>query len=514
MIPLLFTLLAQTPAPAPQKCALEGTVVSATTGAPLKKATVTLESLKELTTTTSAEGKFKFENLEPDGYTITAERVGYLEGPGTLVVLPPGESKTDVVVKLTPQAVISGRVLDEDGDPVVGVRVAYIRWVAAGEKKFKVEEDLQDVNGEGGFTITGLTAGNYYLQAVPDRVQNKAHSGDDFTLTFYPNALDLAGAGALTVDAGAEIRNLEIRMRKSPTFRVRGKIAVPAGATGVPNQLQLISQDSTELSLGMGKSANIEKGSFEFVGVAPGSYILRSSPNSQTGNHEDGEFGWGPAHFFFREPIEVSDRDVDDVTAAFKPAVDLAGTFHANGVTLTKIPVVTLLAENFPSMRQLQAQSDNTGGFHVSQLAPDQYEVVISGLPDSVYIKSMRRGTQEVKGSLDLTSASDAPLEITLASNAAEVSGTLRDLKGNPVPFHLVNLWMSDDDPAKSAQTTSDGSFTFKNLAPGDYHLAAWDNVDGEIRPAFRKIYETQASGVTVRESSRETVDVKLIVAQ
>ena len=239
MIPLLFALLAQSPASAPQKCAIEGTVVSSTTGAPLRKVTITLEGGKnDLTATSTAEGKFKFENLDPVDYTIKAERVGYLEGPDAVLTFQPAEVKKDFVLKLTPQAVISGRVLDEDGDPVVGVRVAYIRWIAAGEKKFKLEEDLLEVNGEGGFTITGLSPGSYYLQAVPDRISinGRAHASEDFALTFYPNSLDLAGAGTLTIAAGGEVRNLEIRMRKAPKFHVRGKVSSPAGATGVPTR--------------------------------------------------------------------------------------------------------------------------------------------------------------------------------------------------------------------------------------------------------------------------------------
>jgi protocatechuate 3,4-dioxygenase beta subunit len=515
MIPLLFALLAQTPTPAPQKCGIEGTVVSSTTGAPLRKVTITLEGGKnDLTATTSAEGKFKFENLEPSDYTIKAERVGYLEGPDTVLTLQPAELKTDFVLKLTPQAVISGRVLDEDGDPVLGGRVAYIRWVAAGEKKFKLEEDAQEVNGEGGFTLTGLNSGSYYLQAVPGRISGPPHPGEGFVITFYPNSLDLTGAATLTVAPGGEVRNIEIRMRKSPKFHVRGKVSIPPGAAGVPGQLELASDDSAEMSLGEGTSVAISNGGFEFEGVQPGSYILRSSPNVQTGSRDEGEFSWGSAHFFFRQPIEVTDRDIDDVTVAFRAAIDLSGVFHADGVKILKAPLVALVAANFSSMRQLKAESDLTGMFRFAQLPPDRFEVLVSNIPDGAYVRSIRHGAQEVKGSLDLTSGSGDPLEITFAPNAAEIGGTLRDAKGDPLPHRVVNLWTSEDEPTLFETTASDGSFHFKNLAPGDYHLAGWSNIDTPVKPAFRKIYESQAAAVTVHEGSRETADVNVIVVQ
>lgn len=514
MIPLLFTLLYQPAAPTPQRCGIEGTVVSATTGAPLKKATVTLGSNKDLTVTTTAEGKFKFENVEPDDYTIKAERVGYLEGPETVLTLKPGENKTDFVVKLTPQGIISGRIVDEDGDPVVGARVAYIRWIAAGEKRFKLEEDSQDVNGEGGFTLTGLSAGTYYLQALPDRLLGGKPPSEDFAVTFYPNSLDLTGAGTLTIVPGGEIRNLEIRMRKSATFRVRGKVSVPQGP-GVPSQLSLISQDSAEMAMGTGKSAAIEKGEFQFEAVPPGSYILQSSSQVPTGSTEEGTFSWGSAHFFFRQPIEVSDRDIDDLTVSFTPAIDMAGRFHSDGVTLSKTPSVMLVPELFPSGRKLKGEADSTGAFRIAQLPPDRFEVVVSNLPDGAYVKSIRQGAQEVKGPLDLTAGGISdPLEITLAPDAAEITGILRDTKGEPVPYWAVTLWTSDDQRDKSEITASDGSFTFKNLAPADYRLAGWSNIDSQIKPAFRKLYESQATAVTVHEGSHETAEVKVIVVQ
>jgi len=513
MIPLLFTLLVQTPAPAPQKCTLEGTVVSATTGTPLKKVSITLEGGKtDLTAITTVEGKFKFENLDPGDYTMKAERVGYLYPSEAALTLQPGEMTKDL--KLTPQAVISGRVVDEDGDPVLGVRVAYIRWTTAGDKKFKLEEDMQDVNGEGGFTITGLSSGNYYLQAIPDRLNDKPRSGEDFAITFYPNSFDLTGAGTLTVAPGGEVRNLEIRMRKASKFRVRGKVAIPPGAAGVPGELELVSQDSAEMNEGWSESTAINGGEFQFDAVLPGSYILRSSPRVMTRDHETGEFSGGAAHFFFRQPVEVSDHDIDDLTVSFTASTDLSGRFIAPGVALTKTPVVMLVPQLFFSMRQLKGDADLNGAFRIAQLPPDRFEVIVSNLPDGAYVKSIHHGGLEVTGSLDLSSGGNDPLEITLAPNAAEIAGTLRDAKGDLLPHRFVNLWWSDDEPAKLEETAGDGSFRFRNLAPGDYHVAAWDTGDHEIKPGYRKIFETQAAAVSVHEGSHEIADVKLIVPE
>ena len=258
---------------------------------------------------------------------------------------------------------------------------------------------------------------------------------------------------------------------------------------------------------------SITNGEFEFDSVQPGSYILRSGVSIQTGNMDEGAFSWGSAHFFFRQPVEVSDRDISDLSVTFTPAIDLAGVFHTNGVTLSKVPSVILVDELFVSPRKLKGEPDATGAFRIAQLPPDRFRLTFQNLPDGAYVKSIRLGAQQIKGALDLTSGPADPLEITIAPNAAEISGTLRDAKGAPVPYWAVTLW-TEDEPTAIENTASDGSFHFKNLAPGDYHLAGWNNVEKPVTPTFRKVYESQAVGVTVHEGSHETADVNVIVVQ
>jgi Carboxypeptidase regulatory-like domain len=165
-----------TPGDAPAKAKLEGTVVSATTGAPLKKAIVTLEPESTpdnvvFSVTTDAEGKFVFEDLEPGDYVIGAERVGYVEQgrwnrsgeSGTEFELTAGSERKEFVIKLTPQGMIYGKVIDEDGDPVDEGTWHVLRSGFIDGKRQLKEFMAGQLQADGSFVVGGLAPGKYFL---------------------------------------------------------------------------------------------------------------------------------------------------------------------------------------------------------------------------------------------------------------------------------------------------------------------------------------------------------------
>ena len=126
------------------KCFIEGKVLRASDGSPLKKAVVSAlpqppqgSPIRPVTAITDAEGRFVLKDLDPGSYNLSAARTGYVRqvygqrvpmGPGTAITLVEGQTLKDVVFRLLAGAVISGRVVDEDSEPVSGVRIQALRW--------------------------------------------------------------------------------------------------------------------------------------------------------------------------------------------------------------------------------------------------------------------------------------------------------------------------------------------------------------------------------------------------
>src|SRR5436190_4587230 len=206
-------------------------------------------------------GKFVFENVAPGRYTLTSEKTGFVTqrygarsdtSPGTPLVLEAGNELKDVAIQMTPQAVIAGRVTDQDGDPVANIGVSVFRYGYTNGRRTLTPGGGPAAGGRGGpigpggpggtstddqgnFRIGNLSPGRYYVSADPrggngliGPVQEQpgraaaAPKATDVT-TFYPNALDAKSAAPVDVGAGGEIRGIEIRFRRERTYSIRGK---------------------------------------------------------------------------------------------------------------------------------------------------------------------------------------------------------------------------------------------------------------------------------------------------
>lgn len=68
----------------------------------------------------------------------------------------------------------------------------------------------------------------------------------------------------------------------------------------------------------------------------------------------------------------------------------------------------------------------------------------------------------------------------------------------------------------KTANTDQNGHFTIRGVRPGEYKIFAWEMVESGAYqdPDFLKPYESAGETVSIKESARETVQLKLIPAQ
>jgi len=390
-----------------ERGAIEGKVVSATTGLPLRKATVTVRSdgKDAVSAITDDKGKFVLENLESGDYFIKAKRVGYLDsGRAPVIRVSADQRVADFVLKLTPQGIVAGSVVDEDGDPVPGTTVTIKRFIGLGQK-YAADVDSSNADGEGEFKFTGLKPGRYYLLAQPMYQPNTIETDHAVIETWYPDAIDPLGALPVTLTPGDEIRDIEIRLRKARVFSISGKVS---GAPKGPRFLLSLTQNGRSV-----RGAPVRDGGFVFLNVLPGSYVIKTSPQmilETSGN----TYTWSPPAVFCDFPVEVSDKNVESLIVPAMPAGDLTGQFKIDS-PLPKTPPRVVLHGTVPlnTPRWPEAQAAGDGSFRIAAIPPDEYEPHVRDLPDGMYVKSMRYDGQTVThGRIDLNSLTRGELEI------------------------------------------------------------------------------------------------------
>ncbi len=185
----------------------------------------------------------------------------------------------------------------------------------------------------------------------------------------------------------------------------------------------------------------------------------------------------------------------------------------ANGVRLTSSEAISVSA---PS-----AQLNADGTFLVKGVAPSKYFASVGGLPQGTYVKAMRLGGQDVtREPLDLTSGAGGSLEIVLSPKAADISGVVRNEKGETMQGVPVTLWPKIPDHSsatggiKTANTDQNGSFKISGLAPGDYYVAAWDDIPEAglaQNPDFLAQFSSPDFAIKLDESGHQTADTKLV---
>ena len=158
IFPVIALLLQQ-----PSLLSVEGIATRAGTTDPVPHARVMLTKADgRLTDTrvteTDERGRFVFRSVTPGTYRLLAQHAAFVRPVGQPVTIAAGQSIRDLVVTLTPTAVITGRVVDEYGDPVPDV------YVRASVNTSVFETTTNDL---GDYRLYGLPPGNYVVSAAP-----------------------------------------------------------------------------------------------------------------------------------------------------------------------------------------------------------------------------------------------------------------------------------------------------------------------------------------------------------
>jgi protocatechuate 3,4-dioxygenase beta subunit len=289
ILSLLFALLQlqfqfeQAPLDRPQAMAsVNGVVIDSQTKQPLGGATVTAQGgggfAGKMIVVTGNDGRFTLRNLTPGAYTIEASRAGYVSemignplSAATLNApivqqLNSGQVLSDIRLALTPGGVITGRLTDDHGEPVVGTIIQAFKTTYRDGLRERTAVQSVVSNDLGEYRFFMLKPGQYYIAVFPPTgVLN-------FTIPlFYPGTVDANAATPVDLHVGETIERLDFSSIPTKNRRITGGVqgngndgvsVILSPANGIAKKTVSITRDDVNPS-------------FQFTDVIPGTYARR-----------------------------------------------------------------------------------------------------------------------------------------------------------------------------------------------------------------------------------------------
>ena len=509
---------------------VQGVVLQAPGGQPIKKASLEFRpggvTNGQYTATTDTDGGFKIDNVKPGRYRVTVEHPGFVQaarGHSISVLLLPGQDKTDLVFHMKPSAVITGKIVDLDGDPMRDVTVSAlrvgvaVRWAGFHDSR---------TNDLGEFRISDLQAGRYTVTALPPQravasnPQEKDNPKDHmiYAASYYPGTLDKAQAVAVEVHPGDEIP-INFGVLTSSAYRVTGTLI------GLPSKDMVEIMFSSKDQGGEQIQQLGEGGKFEFQNVLPGSYTVSLMVVSG--------LAAGQPHMErirVATPIEVTKANVDGLRLRPDPGGDVRGKFRMdNGQKFDWTQLHVILAPlderesgiafsgSFgpPSM----AGVSKDGTFELKNVPGGNYQLVVGAGSNNLLDYIMKSVTVEGRDVTDsgFLVSTGTFLDVVVSANGATIEGTVTDSKGKPVAYATVVDVPSADRRTRSdlyQQDTTDerGHFSLHGLNPGKYTVLALDELEEDThQPEFLETFESSGKQVQLDEGARSNVTLTLI---
>jgi hypothetical protein len=470
------------------------------------------------------KGHFSIVSLPAGTYTASGEARGFFcvppdsKGPVRLVLLKAGQQIADIRIEMVPEATISGRVFDDNGDPVqanVHTEIESNRNLYLGRWGF----DNSDERGE--FHLS-LAPGKYFVVAEPGgRVVNPVPEirtdgtvAATYGKTYYPGAASKAKAVLVEATAGAELTGVDIHLARTALGgSVSGTVNGVAEGDGY-TMVVLQQVEGTEGIRSTTSTSAAPEGHFLFANLAPGAYRLLALHR-------------GDKTKLFSQPVDVNleGSDVSGVNLALAPGGDVNGKLElAGGASTEKLSVGLMLKPyDYFGDAAPSAEVDAAGAFHISGIAPGHYRVRVTPLTENAYLKSVRLDDAEASDDdLDFSRATPrTSLKIVVSRNGGQIAGKLLDQDGEPLGAAPAMVVLAADgkdvDLQRSLKVVDDGTYRFQAIRPGKYRLLASDAAQlgwgDELAESVKKL-AAAAEEIEIKEGDRKVKDLKLTVKE
>jgi hypothetical protein len=476
---------------------------------------------------TDAQGRFAFTGLGPSVYRLTVKKEEYLRleygqkavgGPGLPIVIDAGTQVQGLVLRMQPASTIAGKVENPLGVPIANLLVQAMRrtYGVRGNKTITVFSNAL-TDDLGAYRLYWIDPGDYYVNATYlPQLPTPVNASEDepraaYALTYYPGFTNPADARVIRVPDDKVMIGIDFRVELSGGITARGTVRSILDKAAIPATVTLISPEESG-----GSSryvvATDEKGVFEMKRVIPATYVMFATTRdgSQSGFTR---LTIGPPRDL-KPIVELGDFMIGPgVTTNIRLFGDLPASADLRSVKFLLVPLEDYIPAPKPSV------IDARGALSILNVQPAEYLLSASGLPNTAYIKAARMDQRDVlERFVQVQYDVQSPLDIQLAFDAGQISGTVADASNKPIDRATVVLVPDKarrhrPDQYRAVVSSTDGKFSIVGIPPGDYKVFAWDTIEPNawMNAEFMLTYEEVGVAMMVKPTEKLAAQLRVI---
>ncbi|MBN9662999.1 MAG: carboxypeptidase regulatory-like domain-containing protein [Acidobacteria bacterium] len=502
----------------------------------------------DLFRSTGANGQFQFSDVNPGRYFMTVSHYQYpgpLGGPqiGMRVEIKPGQEMEGLKLRFSPPTVVSGRVVNDEGEPVGDCQV-FISPVAEQEGSTS-RVYTGTTNARGVFHIDSVAPDRYVAFARCNAILPTEHLLDvvprsgfearsSWMPVYYPDSHNRSGALPFAAAPGLDPQ-LEFHLRATPVNSLTGPLTAAPGVTWQePVSMEIYPADAgpdRRFATLYGSSEG-PAGAFRIPMVPPGNYRLVATTRERNTDPPAtasfpltiGSSAPPPFPIVLRPGIPVSGSAEDSAgSRLLQPGSNVSYMVEstpAGPVRRTVVaPVGNITLESVDPGSGLYAPSADiapeTGRFTLPAVPIGRWRIRCRSNYDLSYVESVIFDDKRVEGAvIEITEAPAPALRMRFAPKP-NVNYRLENL-----PAGNERKWMVLAVPEQPMTTEQDdkvaegdpGSFAYTSrIVPGRYRFVALESdfAGTRDRAPLLRILTPKVDPIEVQASGRQSVSVR-----
>src|SRR5262245_20171111 len=371
---------------------------------------------------TDGDGRYLVGGLAEGRYVVSAMLKGFVaavssgdQAPSRTVSLDEGEAREKIDFALIRGGVMTGKVLDDEGAPLIARRVQLYIMDEQGQKQRYQDSmfEMAETDDRGVYRIYGLPPGRYVISAGGEGGGGPFRGeGGRFTLTYHPDTTDEKQARIIEIKEGSEVTDVDIRFGSArKTYEAAGRVVDKETGRPVPRLYVFSSQKPEKDGSGSGYSTMAiadGQGAFILPGLPPGRYqaTVMDVIGGTGYTNEVAEF-------------EITNDNVSGVEVKAFLGASVSGFVVIEGAdaaarnrpgSIVVYPSVTPLndvtgdASERSSAPQFSrpATVDDDGSFVLEGVQAGSVSFYLRSYPDGVRIKRIERDGVEVKDAIEV----------------------------------------------------------------------------------------------------------------